>query len=74
MKANFVTDTPDIRYHLTRRIDFNELFAGLTDEDREISGCTTADEYRDLILTSLESLGELCGTDLAPNAARVEKE
>ena len=74
MKANFITDTPDIRYHLTRRIDFNELFAGLTDEDREISGCTTADEYRDLILTSLESLGELCGTELAPNAAKVEKE
>jgi len=74
MKANFFTDTPDIKYQLTRRINFEELFAGLTAEAREVSGCSTAEEYRDLILTSLDSLGELCGTELAPRAAQVEKE
>ncbi|MEN9834367.1 MAG: hypothetical protein RL011_560 [Pseudomonadota bacterium] len=74
MKTNFVTDTPDIKYHLTRRINFQELFAGLTAEEREVSGCSTADEYRDLVLTSLETLGELCGTEIAPRAAQVEKE
>ena len=73
-KANFFTDTPDIRYHLTRRCDFKELFEGLTPEEREVSGCNTPEEYRDLILSSLETVGELSGTELAANAAKVEKE
>jgi len=73
-KENFVTDNPDIRYHLTRRVDLKGIFEGLSSEEREVAGCTTFEEYRDMLLVALETLGEVCGTDLAGNAAQVEKE
>ena len=73
-KDNFYLDNADIQFQLTKRIDFEALFAGLTDEEREVTGCKTPDEYRDMAVTVLETLGEICGSRLAPNAPQVEKE
>jgi alkylation response protein AidB-like acyl-CoA dehydrogenase len=73
-KDNFFADNPDIRFQLTKRIDFEALFAGLSPAEREASGCATADEYRDMSVTVLESMGEVCGSVLGPNAAKVEAE
>ena len=73
-KDNFFADNDDIRFHLTKRVDFDAIFAALSAEAREATGCTDANEYRELMLTMLDALGALCGEVLAPGAAQVEKE
>lgn len=73
-KANFFSDNEDILFHIEKRIDFNELFNALSAEAREVSGCAGGDEYRKMIQSMLESVGEVCGSDLAPESPQVERE
>jgi alkylation response protein AidB-like acyl-CoA dehydrogenase len=73
-KDNFFSDNEDIAFQLKRRMDFEALFSGLTREEREATNCQTAEEFKGMILTVLETLGEICGSVLAPNAVQVEKE
>lgn len=73
-KDNFFTDNPDIMFHLTKRVDFDELWAGMTADEREASSCTSGEEYRKMALEVLETLGEITGSQLAPNAEAVERE
>lgn len=73
-KQNFYQDNPDILFQMTRRVDFEALFQGLAEDERQALGVTTQDELREQTLTVLDSLGEISGTELAANAAQVEKE
>lgn len=73
-KDNFFSDNADILFHLTKRIDFEALFQGMTVDEREATGAATADEYRDVTMSVLATMGEVCGSVLAPNAAQVEAE
>ena len=73
-KGNFFTDNPDITFHLTKRLDFDALFAGLTQAERDAAGVQSADELRTTSMSILETLGDICGSVLAPNAPQIEKE
>ncbi len=73
-KDNFFTDNPDIAFHLDRRFDFAAIFAGLTAAEREASGCTSPEELKQLTLTAFETIGEILGSSIAPNAAQIERE
>lgn len=73
-KQNFFTDNPDILFHLEHRLDFDALLSILTPAEKSALGVSTADEYRTVVRSVLETLGEVSGTLLAGNAAKVEKE
>lgn len=73
-KANFFADNPDILFHLTKRLDFEALFSGMTQDEKDAGSLQTPDDLRNMATTVLETLGEITGSVLAPNAAQVEKE
>lgn len=73
-KENFFTDNADIRFQLTKRIDFDAFFQNMSEDEREATGCQSADEFRETTFSILETLGEICGTELGGNAAKVEAE
>ncbi len=74
-KANFFADNPDIRFHLTKRLDFEALFAGMTQIEKDAGGgLQSPEDLRNMAITVLETLGEITGSVLAPNAHQVEKE
>ncbi len=73
-KQNFYLDNPDIKFHLTKRVDFQALFEGLSDDEKQALGAGTVEEFREQAMNVFEALGEICGTELANNALKVEKE
>lgn len=73
-KANFFSDNADIQFQISRRVDFEVLFSGLTAAERDACGCSTPEEYKQLCIQMMDGLGAVCGSELAPNAAKVEKE
>ncbi len=74
IKENFFSDNKDIQFHLAKTIDFNEMFKALSHEAREECGCSGGDEYRTMVQAILESVGEVCGSELAPLSSQVEQE
>lgn len=73
-KANFFDDNDDIHFHLEKRTDLAPVFAWLTQEERDVVGVTTAEEYAKTWADILTTVGEFSGTQLVGNAAQVERE
>ena len=73
-KTNFFTDNADIDFHLSRRVPFDDLFAWLSNADKDAAGASTPEEYRAVAYEALSTLGAICGDEIAPNAARLERE
>lgn len=73
-KENFLTDNEDILFHLQHRLDYPLLLEGLDPATKEALGVTNADEFRDISREALSGLGEICGTEVAANAPKVEQE
>lgn len=73
-KQNFFLDNDDILFQLKQRMDFEALFNGLNKEERAATNCQTVEEFKAMSLTVLETLGEICGSVLAPNTAQIERE
>ena len=70
---NFYLDNPDLQFHLKNRIDWEEMFKWVPEEDRDVVSATTAQEYCNSWLEVLETLGDICGTTLAGNARKVDQ-
>ena len=73
-KDNFFLDNADIAFQLKKRMDFEALFNGLTKAEKAATNCQSVEEFKSMSLTVLETLGEICGSVLAPNAVQIEKE
>lgn len=73
-KINFFDDNPDMLWHLKNRVDWKSLFSMASKADREAISVTSPDEYRDLWISMLQTLGELAGSQIAPTAPAVERE
>jgi alkylation response protein AidB-like acyl-CoA dehydrogenase len=73
-KENFFTDNPDIAFHLAKRTDFEKIFAALTAGEREALAVSSVEDLRETTMQILEALGEICGSVVAPNAAKIEQE
>ncbi len=72
-KQNFFSDNPDIAYHLSPK-RMSELFAWMSDAEKEALGVSTAEEYRKNWLDIGQVVGEFAGTTLEGNAQKVAKE
>jgi len=72
-KQNFFSDNPDIDRQLSPK-RMNELFAWLSDEEKEAMAATSAEEYRKNWIDIMNVVGELAGTQLENNASKVAKE
>lgn len=73
VKQNFFADNPDIAHHLSpKRVA--EVFAWMSDAEKEAVGATTAEEYRQSWIDILQVVGEFAGTQLESNAQKVAKE
>ncbi|HET9235815.1 MAG TPA: acyl-CoA dehydrogenase family protein [Oligoflexus sp.] len=72
-KQNFFTDNPDIAYHMSPK-RMNELFAWMSDAEKEALGVSTAEEYRKMWLDIGQVVGEFSGTTLENNNQKVAKE
>ncbi len=72
-KQNFFTDNPDIAYHLSPK-RMSELFAWMSDAEKEALGVSTAEEYRKNWLDIGQVVGEFSGTTLENNNQKVAKE
>ena len=70
---NFYSDNPDIVFHLEKRIDWQELFIWLSDEEKEVIDAKNSQEYKSSWLEVLESLGGICGGSIAENAGVVDR-
>ncbi|MCX6130325.1 MAG: acyl-CoA dehydrogenase family protein, partial [Proteobacteria bacterium] len=72
-KQNFFSDNPDIAHHLSPK-RMGELFAWLSDADKETLGVSSAEEYRNNWLEIAQVVGEYSGSTLEANAQKVAKE
>jgi alkylation response protein AidB-like acyl-CoA dehydrogenase len=72
-KQNFFTDNPDIAYHMSPK-RMSELFAWMSDAEKEALGVSTAEEYRKNWLDIGQVVGEFAGTTLENNNQKVAKE
>jgi alkylation response protein AidB-like acyl-CoA dehydrogenase len=73
-RGNFFTDTPDLQFHLTEMMDWEQVFKWITPEERQAVSANTWQEYRDTWIEVLKTIGEICANTIAPNAVKVEKE
>ncbi len=73
-KDNFFGDNVDIQFHLQKRVDFAALFALIPPEEKAAMDVDNADDFKNVWLETLSSLGELCGSQFAVNAGKVEQE
>ncbi len=73
-RENFFEDNPDLAFHFEKRIDWKKLYEWLSPEEREVLSVNSPDDYRKTWTDVLSTLGEICGTTIAPNAVKVEKE
>ena len=73
-KENFLLDNEDLLFHLNNRIDYESLYEGLDKATVEALGTTSAAEFKTMQIEALTALGEICGTELAGNAHKIEKE
>ena len=73
-KENFFEDNADIQFHLDKRTDFDDAFEVTDKEELASAEITNAQELRDMAHDILRTLGEICGSELAPRAVQVEKE
>ncbi len=72
-KQNFFSDNPDIDRQFSQK-RMNELFAWLSDAEKEALGATNAEDYRKTWIDIMQVVGEYCGTTLESNAQKVAKE
>ncbi len=72
-KQNFFSDNPDIGHHLSLK-RATEIFAWMSDAEKEAVGATTPEEYRQSWIDVLQVVGEYTGTTLENNATKVSKE
>ena len=70
--SNFYDDNADIRFHVEKKIDFNEIFRFVSASEKEGISASTAEEYRATWLDIISTLGKLVGDEIAPNARTVE--
>ncbi len=73
-KENFLLDNEDLLFHLNHRIDYDALYEGLDKTTVDALGTTSAAEFKTIQIEALTALGEICGTELAGNAYKIEKE
>ena len=67
-KENFLNDNQDMIFQLKSRIDWDEVFKWLSPDTKELVGATSGEEFKQTMLESLEALGDVCGSVVAPNA------
>jgi alkylation response protein AidB-like acyl-CoA dehydrogenase len=73
-KGNFFSDNPDILFHFEKRMDVAELFRWTTSREKETVSAQTPEEYAKVWIEVLEGYGEYTGSEIASNAAQIEKE
>ncbi len=73
-KQNYYSDNNDIELQLQSEGKLNQLFELLSNQEKETLGISSAEEFSTMWSQMLESVGEYAGSQLAPNAAQVEKE
>lgn len=73
MKQNFLLDNDDILFQVEKKLPVRELFQELTEKDKEVIGANTFEEYITGWKDVLDSIGEVCGETIAPNAQEVER-
>ncbi len=73
-KSNFFSDNEDLLWHFDHKFKFEDAWKWASPEAREACGSSSAKEYADLWREVLAGFGEVCGSVVAPNAHKVEKE
>jgi alkylation response protein AidB-like acyl-CoA dehydrogenase len=73
-RENFFTDNADIAFHIGKRMDYAAYWDGMTQAEKDASGSSSVEEYRTVVHETLSALGEIIGTELQANGARVEAE
>lgn len=73
-RTNFLTDNPDILFHLQSHEKTDHIYAWLTEQDREDLGVNSPSEFAQTAQDILATIGEVSGSTLAPNAAKVNAE
>lgn len=72
MSRNFYSDNKDISFYLEKRFDFEKIFSLISSEEKEAFSAKTGLDYKKNCIDILESFGELCATEIASNARKVD--
>ena len=70
---NFFSDNTEIQFYLKKRIDWQDLFDWLSDEEKEAIGASNPQEYLNSWMEVLDILGGMCGGPIAANAKAVDR-
>lgn len=73
-KVNFYSENEDIIFNLKEKIEWQEFYDLLSNDDREALGVSSVEEYKQTWMDIIAASGEVCGTEIAPNAHQIEKE
>ncbi len=73
-KANFFSDNADLLWHFDNKFRFDDAWQWVSPALREVYGVSSAKEYSALWREVLATFGEVCGSNIAPNARQVEDE
>jgi alkylation response protein AidB-like acyl-CoA dehydrogenase len=72
--ANFYLDNADLKFHIDKNLDWQELFNWLSPDEKNAVSCSTFEEYISSWKEVLEAFGEIAGEEIAPHAQKVEQE
>ncbi|MFK7823126.1 MAG: acyl-CoA dehydrogenase family protein [Oligoflexales bacterium] len=70
---NFFSDNPEMQFFLKKRINWQDLFDWLSEEEKEAIGASNPQEYLNSWMEILDILGSMCGGPIAANAEAVDR-
>ncbi len=73
-RKNFFTDNEEIDFYLSKKIDLGKIFAWLSDAEKEAVDAKSPEEYKAAWFQVLNTLGEITGSEIAPNGRKVDEE
>ena len=71
---NFFSSNADIQFHFHKSMDMAQLFQFICEDQREAIGATTVEEYIKNWHDIIDTIGDIAGSKIAPNAKKIEKE
>ena len=70
---NFFSDNKEILFFLKKRMNWQDIFDWLSDDEKEAIGASNPQEYLNSWMEIMDSLGSICGGPIAANAEAIDR-
>ncbi|NRA47203.1 MAG: hypothetical protein HRU09_19815, partial [Oligoflexales bacterium] len=68
---NYFSDNSEIQFFLKKRMNWQDVFDWLSEEEKEAIGASNPQEYLNSWMEVMDTLGAMCGGPIAANAEAI---